>query len=53
MLVKNQKINRRKFGSETTISQDLTADELKDILTPEHQSPKSHQGLRSNPGGAI
>lgn len=53
MLVKNQKINRRKLGSETTISLNSITDELKGIPTPDANLPKSPSGLRANPGGAI
>lgn len=53
MLIKNQKTNNRKIGSETTISLNSITDELKGLRTTDDQIPKSHQGLRANPGGAI
>ena len=42
-----------KSGSKVTISNSSTTNIISNILTPVDQIPKSLQGLRANPGGAI
>jgi hypothetical protein len=53
MLIKNQKINKRKSGSEVTISNSSTSNRIANIQTADDQIPKSNSLLRANPGGAI
>jgi len=48
MLIKNQKTDNRKRGSEVTNSNSSTANKISDIRTTDVQTPKSHVSLRKN-----
>ncbi|MEA3248614.1 MAG: hypothetical protein U9Q73_02820 [Nanoarchaeota archaeon] len=52
-MLKNNKIKKRKIGSEVTIHRRGKCNGLNISPTPDDQKPTSQIGSGSNPGGAI